>query len=347
MDGMRSKDQGVGGEQKDGPLEIHFIVGVARSGTTWISRRMNEHPQAAVFGETNFYSRLYVKPNSSGRYNADELNAVFENLKGYVASEWEKNPAHHTGLIKIDPEYMLKLLDETAESLAAPLRPGEVFERLAGAVAKAENKSVVLEKTPNHLNWIDRIVENHKDARFIVTKRDPYGFTRSMKHMADWRGMGLVGFLNHVYRHPVMRALFWRGYMLSLEAAREKYPEKIVVVDLEEIIEEPEKAMMKIYDKLELAYHPVSVSEGPFNSSFDSFKTRAVAPEDVFWMNLIAGSVIKRSGYKVMKTPVSPARVLASILTIPLWLALIPLRAPSFSRGSVIGYTWNWIMERK
>ena len=38
-------------------MRIHFIVGMSRSGTSWLAKSLNNHPQISAFGETSFFGR--------------------------------------------------------------------------------------------------------------------------------------------------------------------------------------------------------------------------------------------------------------------------------------------------
>jgi len=57
-------------------VRVDFLLGMARSGTTWLGRTLAEHPEVAVFGESSFFGRLYVPPGPDGMYGDRELARV-------------------------------------------------------------------------------------------------------------------------------------------------------------------------------------------------------------------------------------------------------------------------------
>ena len=152
-----------------------FIVGMPRAATTWMCKCLNEHPDACAFGETLFWGRQYVRPGHGGEHTPEEIERIEQRLaSGHCVREMAGvGPG---SLRHVTPECFGALLRDAWGPLRRGAAPGELFAALCRSVADAEGKRLAVEKTPHHLNWIDRISEALPGARFVVMVREPYGF---------------------------------------------------------------------------------------------------------------------------------------------------------------------------
>lgn len=115
-----------------------FVVGAARSGTTWVYDILTAHPEVAGAYETWLFTP------------ANGLGALFTD------AHW---PAKHSGLGKLLPrEKVLVVAREAAERVLSE--------------AVCEGRRFLVEKSPNHLYAIPLIEEVLPGCRFIHVLRD-------------------------------------------------------------------------------------------------------------------------------------------------------------------------------
>jgi Sulfotransferase family len=133
------------------PYRIAMMVGLPRSGTTFLQIVLTAHPEIATARETHLFDR-YLGPmfRSFGREEVDLMSA--DGLRYHLG---------HAGLI------------EHFRAIALSV--------LTSIHAKHPGASVVLEKTPGHLGFIPLIRDCLPEAKFIHVVRDPRGFGASMK----------------------------------------------------------------------------------------------------------------------------------------------------------------------
>ena len=136
-----------------------FLVGIQRSGTTWLANLLGEHSQIASvthpkhFGahESCYFECIY------GRYGdlASQANYV-EFVEVMSASDFFV-------LAGADKEFLYNLYPATYE---------QVFRKVMDALAEREGKQLWIEKSPEHTLHMTEIAEYYPDARFVAIQRD-------------------------------------------------------------------------------------------------------------------------------------------------------------------------------
>lgn len=320
-----------------------MIVGMSRAGTTWMAKCLNEHPVAAVFGETLFWGRGYIEPSADGTYDGAQLSQVLNRLKsGGVSAMVGDGPG---ALKKVNKQNWPAVIDRVLSSEHAPLTPAQVFLRTAEALAEAEGKQVGIEKTPHHLNWIGRILKALPDARFVVMIRDPYSFMLSYKHQGDRKVEHTRKAFERLY-HPLLCALIWRGYMRSTRAALDQYPRQILLIKTQQIKRSPQEVLDQVQRFLELPVVPLAEAVPPDNTSFPAGERPSLQAEDLFWMNRLNRKLIQQGGFAVQATPARPLRIIKSVLVLPFWSFSMLLDLRSKVPGSLFGYIRRWLFPR-
>ena len=306
---------------------VHFIVGMSRCGITPLSRCLNLHPQVAVFGESRFFGRCYVEPETARGYSSEQLSRLERVLRQF---EWAATVGEEPGCLRnLSLEGFRELLAATFAQVPAPIPPGPLFATLAERIADVEGKWYVFEKTPHHLNWVDRIVENVPGARFVVLLCDPYAFARLHRE-------------EDALYHPVGAAILWRGYMRSYERAAARYDDRIVVVDAGELARDGTGTLERVQGFFGLAPHDLSTPLVPFSRAFLAGADGEVDSVETFWINLLCGRLMRRHGYERRRTPVEPRRLAGSLVSFPGWC----VRAYPWARGKGTGptrYVMRWL----
>jgi hypothetical protein len=166
------------------PYRKVFIVGCPRSGTTWIRRLVAHHPRVVSGPESHAYPHLLGAFTDLGlrgsagwhrildRYRRGERRGLAVGLH-----HWVDRPALHrfVAAALADPEWT----DETAaERVVDAIFDAYVLAR--GCTAE----HVLLEKTPQHVFWADRILRHDPGARVVEVLRDGRDVCVSMEMRA-------------------------------------------------------------------------------------------------------------------------------------------------------------------
>jgi hypothetical protein len=288
--------------QSESPV-LGFVVGMSRAGTTWMARALGSHLDVVAFGETQYWGKKYRSPEGDV-YARDEVQHIIEEIPGSILSQEEG-----TSLQKI-------LEDRAVSNLAERASPKALFDRISRAAAAQEGKSSAVEKTPHHVNHLDQIAEAYPEARFIVMARAPYDFMLSYKHQGDRKPKAVRQEFKSLY-HPIGCALVYRGYAQSIQSALRQYPDRTLLVTLDEVKSDAGSALATA--QRFLGIEPSAPVPPPSNSSFPGERSPSLAPEDLFWMNAMAAREIQTLGYETRGSSISLSSAVRSLARVPPW----------------------------
>lgn len=311
-----------------------FIVGMSRAGTTWLARALNRHPDVAVYGESGFWGRKHVSP-AGAAYAAEELEAVARAHRGRMTAT------------EVAPELggaagVLRAICREAVEAGEPLTPGELHDRVCARLGRAEDARVVVEKTPHHVNWLDRIEEHVPRARFLVCVRDPRGFLLSYRHQGDRKPPPVRETFEDLY-HPIVTAFVARQYLRSIRAAVATRPGRTRLVRLEEVEDDPDAVLRGV--QTFLGVDPRSeLGGGAENTSFPGAGDRpGLDPAELFWLDVVAGRASEALGYRRRSPRPVRFRWLLPLVTLPIALVrAVRVVAEATDRGILV-YLRRWL----
>jgi hypothetical protein len=190
-----------------------FLVGAPRSGTTMLQSLLASHPSIISFPETKFFQYLLYEQLSQSLPNRLEKFFVDEIKRPDLLKSWVD------GQSDLDKAYcFIKILDELAEE---------------------QDKCIWLEKTPEHIYFIDYLENLLPDALFIHILRDGIDVIASMydasrKSPEAWGGIWDLDFCIKRWQEAV--------------SISNQYFDKPnhVLVKYEQILENPQRVLSEI-----------------------------------------------------------------------------------------------------
>ena len=313
----------------ESPL-LGFIVGMSRSGTKWLSRCLDSHSDVAVFGETGFWGKHYLHDEV---YNPDQIDDVLRRMLGIHC-----NSISNKGLRPGEAVKKVRLeIQEKKESLL----PQELFDRVCRSVAHEAGKKWVVEKTPHHINWMNRIMSNYPRCRCIILYREPYDFMLSYKHQGDRKNEEVRSTFHAMY-HPIGCALVYKNYVKSINKALRKYQENCLCIEFNTLTQDAGNQLMQIQEFLGLdSIQNIEVPKT--NSSFTDTQRPKLTSEDTFWLNLLAGHYMKLLGFKPRKVKTSPVVILSSLISLPIWCLKVIAHLSQYQMTSTTKYLRKWM----
>ncbi|MBE9039695.1 sulfotransferase [Oscillatoriales cyanobacterium LEGE 11467] len=155
-----------------------FLVGCPRSGTTFLQSLLAAHSQIASFPESKFFQYLVPEPEDQPRRYKYGLvsRRSYPRMKAFFADELHR------------PELLKHLSKFPFQGLYT-----RQFINILHQLKQEKGKSILLEKTPEHINHIHEIEKYVPGAKFIHLVRNGTDVVASLyevtrKHPLWWGG---------------------------------------------------------------------------------------------------------------------------------------------------------------
>lgn len=316
---------------KNSEINIHFIVGMSRAGTTWLMLCLNNHSEIVSFGETGFWG---INKQKNEVYGAEEMKFLKEKLI-HLGNSQPDLCAKEGGVGAL----MAKLLDEMIIDNKKYARK-DIFIKLLEQIAKCNRKRIVVEKTPHHINHLTEIRSNLPNCKVIINQRDAKDFMLSYKHQGDRKRDAVKESFKKMY-HPLGCTLVYRKYVKSINNALKL--ENTLLVKMEEIEHEPEIVLKKVQHFLEVnQLEEIQLPKA--NSSFPEGNSQQLQVDDLLWLWLFR--FIPKMELTVKQRLALPFILILSILSIPVWAwnVISILRSVNLRRG-LLKYLFGYLQK--
>jgi len=205
-----------------------LIIGAQRSGTSLLTRILNQHPQLAVPPESFFFNTFVPLQRFYGDLddNSNLDRFIDDVLATPKVSEWSPTPTR--------PEILARL---------SARNQGAVFTALMETWAESQGKSKWGEKTPHHVFFWSEICEYLPDAPVVHIVR-------------DGRDVAL-GLINARFgpKSVYAGASRWSRWMTAIDQIRDATPaERFHQISYEDLLLTPEETVGGICDFLGVDY---------------------------------------------------------------------------------------------
>lgn len=131
-------------------ISVFFLVGCSRSGTTWLQSLLAAHPEVGSFPESQFFHYLLPSQYERRRY---ALGLISGRLR----------PRLKTFFDEIGRPELLDCLPQ----LIFIQHYTRSFIKILKSLAAEQEKTVLLEKTPDHIYYLESIEKFVPEAKFI------------------------------------------------------------------------------------------------------------------------------------------------------------------------------------
>lgn len=205
-----------------------------------LSAMINSHPELLSTSEEPFLLYFYHAYKDKCVYTEKEIDELIENFKLTA----EKNLDLYFSSIESFKENLL----EEKENLP--------FEKLCRIIylnfipLKPKDRiSHIVDKQIKYILYIDDIIRIFPNAKIVLLVRDYHDV------IASWRKRGLGGGREVAYIAEIWRISYQKAW-----DAIQKYPNKILLVKYEELVNDPEKRLKEIAKYFEFTYHNMMVN---------------------------------------------------------------------------------------
>lgn len=272
------KEQYYSGELAQSPI---FVVGYMHSGTTLLINILRSH--STVFAgnrETKYFMHL---PMIRETYPNLDDDKILQDFVFYVIAVVKKGFSKNKLDAKIAPDFRLEWFGNDEKRLKVLLEDARknrnykaMFNLVSNHMAQSMGKSRWVEKTPTHIFHIDDVVKNVPDVRFVEIVRDPRDVLASKKtrRLDVWKSEKYSA--NRLKKHwekafdPMWDSLSWKSAVHAGQQARDKYPNRTLLINYEDLAEKPEQKVREVCDFLNMKFEPEMLNITVRNSAEDN-----------------------------------------------------------------------------
>lgn len=233
------------------PVDIVFVTGASRSGTSMLSRMLGNHSHVLSFSELHFFGDLCSTSRATSPLDDAPLMRLATDLSVRLSRGiWNR---------EITPADRARAVD-----LCNRLEPSQrtaigVFSAMCAEAASSAGKRVVCEQTPRNIFYADLILEALPGARIVHMVRDPRAVVASQKNRWQLRRLGagnsipagetIRTWLNY---HPITMARLWKhATQRALEL--EQHP-RVRLLRFEDVVSNPRDSIADLCRFLGLSF---------------------------------------------------------------------------------------------
>ncbi|MEM9251609.1 MAG: sulfotransferase [Planctomycetota bacterium] len=231
-----------------------FMVGCPRSGTSLAQSFLAAHPRVLSLPETHFYR--FLSFNSIWReFGVIDISGktLRRSLKGWAA--WARGQANAYARTKLEAVLTETGAEHEIQNLpASPTQRDaniDAFPRLLDRLAQQRGRTAWVEKSPDHINYLDLIERHVPDARFIhVVRRGP----DVVASMIDAAQRYPDSSWATTYPNPMRAARRWR---LAIRATRSRLGQPAhAVINYHELVADPDATLEPLCNFVGVDYDP-------------------------------------------------------------------------------------------
>lgn len=268
-----------------------FICGEGRSGTKLLKDILSKHEDLITFSSESY---LFVdsplhKLKHFDDYDGDNLSmlkAIFSSLMSKNRNKAEETLSSGD----FDPEHV-----QLAEELSAGLKAKEdrftLIDLACKKLAEKQGATRWIEKTPFHIYYTDKILEEFPDAKIIVNYRDPRAVVASwFKKDENKTLLGVVEAWNRVTNR-----------IEDLHNLPEDLQKHFYFMKYENLILEPEKEIRAICDFVEIDFDDELLNVEVVNQKEDKGRKGFLKEAVNRWQKMLDSNQIKAIELTTMK----------------------------------------------
>lgn len=321
-------------------LKPIFVVGAPRSGTTLVGKILGQQTQVFSPGESHYFEDIWSRRKDLGQLKtASEISVAASRLMT-IFQRYNFPDAQQFVNSCVDP---LTLVQQTLDLQSGY---GALYSTFMMMLAGCAGKTRICDDTPKHLYYVPDILQLFPDAKFVGCVRDPRDFLFSYRNY--WRRSTESARIKALY-HPVMTSMLWQSSTkASMQYSQQLGPAKMMLVQYEKLVENPEKIVRELCQFLNVEFEPDMLQIESNNSSFTQNSTgifstsvgrwrTGLPAEDTWWCQYLNQKYMAEFAMQQEYLNVSKIGLLGVFASTP--TAFIrALKANQEKRGPLLSY---------
>lgn len=217
--------------------QLHFIVGIGRSGTTILSNILNKYDVVHCMPEANFLVFFLHKYQHLKKINKKEVDFIFEEIELYTLSHplvgWD---------FKID-EVKKNIYNKINENVYLTYKDLclLIYKEFKTQGVDKKKSQILIDKNPSYSLFINDISKFMPESKFIWIIRDYRANILSRKQSIYLKSPNIV-----------FNAIRWKLYNKEIQSFAKKNTKKVLLVKYEDLITNYNYEIDKITKFLEI-----------------------------------------------------------------------------------------------
>jgi hypothetical protein len=315
--------------QADQPLTTHgpiFIVGYIHTGTSLLKSMLRRDPSLfTAAGETHFFQDLAAYRRRFAALDDPQTFRDFVYLivaLAYLGTKRanERRDTYNLATFNLTEaqfDALVSAVGQAAGALPAAERHAALFGLVMNELTRLNGRQRWLEKTPEHVYFLQQILSVCPDARVVELVRDPRAALASRKHRRadEWldakEAQEQLPPDRTTNYDPLIDSYMWKESIDSARDARRNFPSRVLTVRYEDMVGQPEAIIPKICDFLGLPFRPEFLEVGWINATsknahnagdgisraaVDRWK-QSLTPEEIFVCQTALRKELREFGY--------------------------------------------------
>jgi len=216
-------------------IQMNFIIGPGRSGTTLLMMLLNASNQCVATPEIKHTLYFYNKFKNITCSN-DELQEMYL-MYFRLFKKSSTNPLYSIDLDKIKDVFDSKLQQNY----------GQLNKRIHIALHKKEPTALksIIDKNNLYTFHVEKLIKLYPQATFRVLIRDYRAFVASnLESQHKFKENKSIAFYSFV----------WKAYAEKILSLQSKYPTKIFITTYENLVEKPKEVVPEIFNSFGIDY---------------------------------------------------------------------------------------------
>jgi hypothetical protein len=301
---------------------IVFVTGSSRSGTTMMSRILNNHSSIFSFNELHFFEQLCSSEKLDKNISKEEAIVLADKLIGVQKEgflHYRKRKGYLSEAAKI----------QTGLENCTPI---SIYTRFINYYAQTQKKEFGCDQTPRNILYIEDILTHISDAKIICMVRDPRAVLLSQK--GKWKRK-FLGANKIPYRESVRSFFNYHPYTITRlwvaavkQALKWRNNPNVLLLRFEDLVDAPEENIQRVCSFLNIAFEPSMLQIPHVGSSNkldskdnlvgisatakDTWKNGCLSSAEKYICQRTAGAYMSSLGYETITFNRKPSLTLIS-----------------------------------
>lgn len=222
-------------------MEVNYIIGIGRSGTSLLTSLMNSHPNVSTVPENYFVTFFYSAFKSKTKFYPKhlkmihEFNLYFEKLQPYRGYVYDLNKVNN---------FIQKPFSGSYHELCIQFY--SFFTHVNDTVS---NSSMIIDKNPSNTLYVKELLDLNPQAKFILITRDYRANILSRIESVHIRSKSVI-----------YNAIRWNFFMQYALMWKKKYNANIHTIKYEDLVVNPQHVINEICSFLNLKHFDISTA---------------------------------------------------------------------------------------